>query len=88
MLLRRYEDMLAHILPVLERDPKFVPARVQLARGYAEMGRSEDAQAIVRSILEIAPKYRLSSAERMFPYPNAKDRTRLVTALREAGLPE
>ena len=88
VLLRRYEDMLVHILPVVKANPKFVPARVQLARGYAEMGRMADAEATVNTILEIAPKYRLASAARMFPYPKLEDRERLLGALRDAGLPD
>ena len=88
VLLRRYEEALEHILSVLQRVPRLVPARVQLARAYAEMGRLEDAKEAVKSVLDIAPRYRIASSQRMFPYPEARDRERLVDSLRAAGLPE
>lgn len=88
VLLRRYQDALDHILPVLERIPHFVPARVQLARAYTEMGDLPKAQEIVESILKIAPRYSIVSSQKMFPYPSGKERARLVDALRTAGLPE
>jgi tetratricopeptide (TPR) repeat protein len=87
VLLGRYEEALEHILPVLERIPRLMPARVQLARAYAEMGRLEDAEAAVRTILDIAPRYNVASLQRMFPYPEQQDRERLVDSLRAAGLP-
>lgn len=87
VLLRRYDNALEHILQVMERVPNFVPARVQVARAYAEMGRVDDAKASVRAILEIAPRYTISSSQRMFPYPSEEDRARLTDALLAAGLP-
>lgn len=88
VLLRRYQDALEHILPVLERVPHFVPAKVQLARAYAEMGEIDQAKEIVGSILEVAPRYSVASSQKMFPYPSGQERARLVDALRAAGLPE
>jgi hypothetical protein len=52
------------------------------------MGRLEDAKEAVKSVLDIAPRYRIASSQRMFPYPEARDRERLVDSLRAAGLPE
>jgi TolB-like protein len=86
-LMGRYEEALNQFLPVLERVPGFMPARVQLARTYAEMGRSADASETVRTLREIAPRYRLSNAGRMFPYPEPAERKRIMDALRDAGLP-
>ena len=88
VLMRRYDDALSHILPVIERVPGFVPARVQLARAYSELGRISDAEDIVRSIRQIAPKYSIQSAAKMFPYPDSTDRSRLLGALQKAGLPQ
>lgn len=88
VLLRDIDGVLANILPVLERVPRFIPARVQLARGYHDAGQIEEARRIAGSIREYAPKYRLTNAARMFPYPIAAERERMITALRDAGLPE
>ena len=88
VLMQRYDAALSQILPVIERVPRFLPARVQLARAYAETDRIADAEDMVQSILKIAPKYGVGSASRMFPYPNENDRHRFLDALRKAGLPE
>ncbi|MCP4382657.1 MAG: tetratricopeptide repeat protein [Hyphomicrobiales bacterium] len=85
-LMRRYEQALDQILPVLERVPKFIPARVQLARIYFEMGRAEEARATVETIGAFAPNYRLASVRRMFPYPQSIERARLHTALSGSGM--
>jgi TolB-like protein/Tfp pilus assembly protein PilF len=88
VLMGRYDDALPHILPVIERVPGFVPARVQLARAYCELGRISDAKDTVQSIRQIAPKFSIRSAAKMFPYPDSADRSRLLDALQKAGLPQ
>lgn len=88
ILLRQYDRALEYIIPVLERVPGFVPARVQLARAYAEMDRSDYARRTIDALLSFAPRYRLSNAKRMFPYPVLTERDRFEAALREAGLPD
>lgn len=86
ILLREYERALGYILPVLDRVPRFIPARVQLARAYAEMGRSDDARNTVNVIREFAPRYDIANAKRMFPYPQKVELDRLVSALLSAGM--
>ncbi len=88
LLLRRYDEVLPKLLPVIERVPNFSPARVQLARAYSEMGRIADAKREIKALLEIAPKFTIKNASRMFPYPKEADRRRLFDSLRNAGLPE
>jgi TolB-like protein len=88
VLMQRHDEAVSEFLPIINRVPGFVPARVQLARTYAEMDRISDAEDIVRSIREIAPKYSLRSAARMFPYPDDANRTTLIGALKMAGLPQ
>jgi adenylate cyclase len=87
VLLRRYDDALARFRAVLDRLPRLVPARVQLARLYSEMDRSPDAVATVEALREMAPGYTIRSAERMFPYADEDNRDRLGGGLRKAGLP-
>jgi len=88
VLLKRFDDGLGILLPALARTPRLVPARVQLARAYGEMGRGTEAAAAVSEIRKSAPNYSLSSAARMFPYPTKVERDRLLNALRDAGLPD
>lgn len=88
VLLHDIDGVLSNILPVLERVPRFIPARVQLARGYHDAGQVENARLIVETIREFAPRYRLMNAARMFPYPVTAELDRMISALRDAGLPE
>jgi tetratricopeptide (TPR) repeat protein len=88
VLLRRYDEGLAKFLQVLERVPRFMPAHVQLARAYSELDRIPEAKLVVEAIREVAPRYTIRSAHRMFPYTDEENRTRLQDGLRKAGLPE
>jgi tetratricopeptide (TPR) repeat protein len=87
-LMKQWGEALARMLPVLERVPAFVPGRVQTARVLQEMGRTKDAAIAIRLLREFAPRYSLLNAARMFPYPVAAERKRLLSALRAAALPE
>lgn len=87
-LMGRFEEAVSKILPVTERVPGFLPARVQLARAYSELGHLPEAKNQVQEIHLRAPNFKMENAFRMFPYPNEDDRHRLRKALSEAGLPE
>ena len=87
-MLRRYDEAVAIFLEVIGRVPRFVPARVQLARAYGELDRIAEAKSAIEAVLEIAPRYTMQNANRMFPYPDAENRRRLLDGLRKAGLPE
>lgn len=50
---RRPTEAAARYRQVLERDPRFVPARYGLGLAYAEMGRHEEAATELRRALEI-----------------------------------
>ena len=45
-----------------------------------------EAAAQVKAIRQTAPRYTLAHAKRMFPYPEATERSRLTEALESAGL--
>ncbi len=87
VLLEDFDSAIAHFLSVLDRVDRFIPARVQLARAYWEAGQQDDAIKMVEEIRLRAPKYSLAHAERMFPYPVARERSRLLEALSGAGMP-
>lgn len=88
ILLQDYDQALSHLLPVLDRVPGFIPARVQLTRLYAETDRLDKAADSVASIRKLAPRYSLKNALRMFPYPDGEHSTRFEQALRAADFPE
>lgn len=87
ILLQEYDQALDHLLPVLERVPGFMPARVQLTRLYAETDRLNEAHDMVASIRKLAPRYTLENALRMFPYPDKAHRERFEQSLTAANFP-
>lgn len=87
ILLQDYDLALSHLLPVLERVPGFVPARVQLTRLYVETDNMSKAAETVASIKELAPRYKLKNALRMFPYPDAEHSRRFEQALKAVDFP-
>jgi DNA-binding winged helix-turn-helix (wHTH) protein/tetratricopeptide (TPR) repeat protein len=86
VLLRAHDRAITHFQSVLSRVARFVPARVQLARTLWEAGRQTEAAEMIAALREIAPRYGLAQAERMFPYPVPSERARLLSALKAAGL--
>ncbi len=88
LLQKRYDEAFAKFLLVLGRLPRFLPARVQLARAYGELDRIPESRAAVEVLREVAPNYTIRSADRMFHYPDEEHRARLHDGLRKAGLPE
>lgn len=88
ILLQDYDQALEYLLPVLDRVPGFIPARVQLTRLYAETDRLGEAADMVTSIRKLAPRYRMENALRMFPYPDAVHSKRFEQALTAANFPK
>ena len=86
--MRRYDEAIATILDVRDRVPRFMPARIQLARAYGELDRIAEAKAEIAAIRKLAPNYTMASAFRMFTYRDEENRARLRDGLRKAGLPE
>jgi Tfp pilus assembly protein PilF len=86
VLLGEHDRAIEQFGTVLDRVERFMPARVQLARAYWEVGLKHEATEMVTAIKAIAPKYSLAHAGRMFPYPVAAERARLIDALAGAGM--
>lgn len=86
ILLGEHSEAIAHFLSVLEKVDRFIPARVQLARAYWEVGDQKAAAEMVAKIRSVSPKYSLAHVRRMFPYPVKEERDRLIRALAGAGL--
>ncbi|MEM7025095.1 MAG: adenylate/guanylate cyclase domain-containing protein, partial [Pseudomonadota bacterium] len=59
-----------------------------LAAIYAELDRSDDARAEVEALLERSPEYSLEQFAKGRFYKNPDDLTRVLDALRKAGVPE
>lgn len=86
ILLRDYPKAIARILPVVEREPKFLPAQVQLARLFVETDQLDQAKQTVQTILATAPRFGMLNVKRMFPYPQPEERDRITSALLKTGM--
>jgi adenylate cyclase len=82
----RYEEAIAAFKRALTRNPDLLPAHLNLAVVYSELGREEEARAEAAEVLRINPKYSLEVLRQRFPYKDPAVVERMVAALRRAGL--
>ena len=59
----RYEEAIAAYKRALTRNPNLLPAHLDLAVIYSELGREEEARAEAAEVLRINPKYSLEVCE-------------------------
>ena len=82
----RYEEAIAAFKKALTRNPNLLPAHVNLAVIYSELGREEEARAEVAEVLRINPNFSLEVLRQRLPYKDPADLERYLAALRKAGL--
>jgi len=82
----RYEEAIAAFKSALTRNPALLPAHVNLAVIYSELGREEEARAEAAEVLRLNPKYSLEVWRQINPYKDPAEVERVVAALRKAGL--
>jgi TolB-like protein/Tfp pilus assembly protein PilF len=84
----QFDKAIAALMKFEEQWGASLPLRLQLAAAYAQAGRLEDAESVVRKILAAAPSTTLAAAARIHPYQQTGDKDAFLGALRAAGLPE
>jgi TolB-like protein/Tfp pilus assembly protein PilF len=83
----RYEEAIPRLNKALVHKPKHFTVLLNLAACYSELGREEEANAVVEQILKLNPKFSLERfAKRMLHRGAVKKR--YLAALRKAGLPK
>jgi adenylate cyclase len=82
----RYEEAIAAYKRALTRYPNLLPAHVNLAVSYSELGREEEARAEAAEVLKISPNFSLEGVRQMWPYKDPAVLERHLAALRKAGL--
>jgi tetratricopeptide (TPR) repeat protein len=82
----RYEEAATASKKLLVRNPNFLPAHLQLANCYAQMGRLDEARAEVAEVLRIAPHFSLEVLRQSFPFKDPAVLERELDAWRQAGL--
>ena len=85
-LMEQYEEAIATGKSVLMLTPSILPAHLYLTASYSEDGQEEEAHAAGAEFRRCLPQVSLSFLEQMLPYKDPAVTTRLLAALREAGL--
>ena len=82
----QYEEAIAALKRVLNRNPNFYPAHFYLAASYSELGRKDEARAEVGELLRKWPECSLENARLRLPYKDQAVLERLFDAQRKASL--
>jgi tetratricopeptide (TPR) repeat protein len=82
----QYEEAVVHLKKALSRNPNFLPAHVNLAFVYSELGRGEEAHAEAVEVLRLNPEYSLEVTKRRLPFKDSTVFERFLAGLRKAGL--
>jgi len=86
--MERYPDAIAALKEAVERNEFIDYPRLILAASYVGQGRIDDGQWEIEQLRIIAPALTLSTIPGRFPAYGSANLQRLMTHLREAGLPE
>lgn len=71
---------------LIEQKWTWLPSRRYLAASYGLLGKTEEAQTALDSLLKLDPRFTISKAKKAHPFKNAADFDRLAEGLRAAGL--
>jgi adenylate cyclase len=85
-LTARYDDAIATLKIVRNRNPDFLPAHVYLATSYLELGREEEARAEAAEFQRLSSCLSLEGWRQRLPYKDQRVLERVFDALRKAGL--
>ncbi len=88
MMLGQYEDAITALKAWRDSNPSYYRRKVALATAYSMAGRVAEARALVSEILAAEPSYSLERHSKFHYFKNPEHLARILTALRDAGLPE
>jgi len=84
--MEKYEEAVATLRQVVDRDPNDFLAHMMLTIVYSKSSREEEARAEAAEVLRINPKFRAEKLRKMSPRKNREQVERGIEALRRAGL--
>ena len=82
----RHDEAVTAARKALVLSPNNIFAHLSLAVSHILAGRDEEARAAAAEVLRIQPNFSVDSMARMLPYKDPADVSRIVKALRGAGL--
>ena len=84
----QYEEALIEYKKALQRSPNSYLNYLGLATVYVFLDRQEEAEAAAKKVIELNPKFSISSVSTALPYKNPTELKRVLDAMRKAGFPE
>jgi adenylate cyclase len=85
---RQYREAIAPLTRLLDGNPEFVAAQALRAACHAQLDEAEAARADVDELLRLNPDHSVALVARANNFQDEEVKTRLLDALRKAGLPE
>jgi hypothetical protein len=86
--MERYDEAIATLDDVLERNPSYTFARLLRIAIHGLLDRADEAQWDIEEVLTARPDFSIAELAKLIQYQRPEDRKRYVTGLRKAGLPE
>ena len=85
--LGNYGTAAKQLLERISRTPGTDSSRMMLAACYGHLGRIEEARAAWAELMKVNPNFSFEQRERVLPYKDPRDFTRIAEGLAKAGLP-
>jgi tetratricopeptide (TPR) repeat protein len=85
---QRYDDAAAHFAKAAQANPRFSVPHVLQASALALAGRTDDAKAVARRVLELEPTFNVRRFMDFTAFIKSEVREALAVGARHAGLPE
>ncbi|MCG6936572.1 MAG: winged helix-turn-helix domain-containing tetratricopeptide repeat protein [Gammaproteobacteria bacterium] len=85
-ILERYDEAIAAFEQGLDSNPSSERMHVWLAAAYVKANRPGDAKWEADQVLAINPDFDIEKIRQAFPFSDAKDLERFLSAIRQAGL--
>jgi adenylate cyclase len=82
----QYEEAIALLRRILQKEPNQLPAQVQLVVALMQAGKEDEARAEAAKVLKIDPKFSVESFARNLPAKDQKVIDDIVSALHKSGL--
>ena len=82
----RYEEAIATLKQLIQREPNQLLSHISLAATYMEAGKEDEARAEAVEVLRIDPNFSSDRFIKILPYKNQAELDRYLDALRKAGL--
>jgi adenylate cyclase len=88
ILAGNYQEAIASLTRVIQKNPKFNPARFHLIAAYSLSDQDEKAKTQMEEYLKLRPGMTIENWRKRRTYKNETDKDLIANALRKVGFPE